>query len=87
MLEGNIDILICALISIINSRKNDSLGDKFSDKFSNVLAYIFLVFLFYAPIHAILRVLYLNRLLKKNEPTSEDLKEIESVKELFDGFK
>ena len=57
VLEGNIDIFICSLLAIINSRNNKSLGDKFQDKFSTVYAYLFLGLLLYAPVHALFRAL------------------------------
>ena len=57
ILEGNIDILFCALISILHVKDTHSLGPKFQDQFSNVFAVLMLSVLAYAPVHALYKAL------------------------------
>lgn len=57
VLEGNIDILLCSLISLLYVKRNNwQIGDKFQDKVSNVFALLMLLSLLYAPFHALIRV-------------------------------
>ena len=57
ILEGNIDIFINALISILNVENSRSLGGKFWDVFSNLLGCVMLLVLAYAPLHSLYRAL------------------------------
>jgi hypothetical protein len=63
VLEGTMDILFWALISILYVKDTRSLGLKASDRFSNVFAFSMLLVIMYAPVHAIYRVVQLHRLL------------------------
>jgi hypothetical protein len=67
VLEGTMDVLFWALISILHVRDTRTLGPKFSDKLSNLFAFAFLMLIIYAPMHAILRATQLNRLTKKRK--------------------
>ena len=67
VLEGTMDVLFWALISILHVRDTRSLGPKFSDKFSNLLAIAFLLLIIYAPIHTIFRATQLNLLIEKRK--------------------
>ena len=67
LLEGTMDFLFWALISILHVKDTRSLGPKFSDKLSNLLAIAFLLLIFYAPMHFIYRATQLNRLTKKKK--------------------
>ena len=64
-MEGNIDILLNALISIVYIKKTRSLGAKFSDIISNIFGFIMLLVLCYAPFHALFRAWQLHRHQKK----------------------
>lgn len=65
VLEGTMDILFWALISILNAKNTHSLGVKFQDKCANIVSIAFLLLISYAPIHAIYRVIQFNRIRNK----------------------
>ena len=67
VLEGTMDVLFWALISILHVRDTRSLGPKFSDKLSNLVAIAFLLLIIYAPTHAIYRATQFNRRTKKKK--------------------
>lgn len=62
IMEGNIEILFCAIIAILQVKESRSIGPKFADMLSNLLAFLMLIVLSYAPIHALLRAIQFNRL-------------------------
>ena len=70
-LEGNIDILFWALITLINVKKSGSLGKKFSDGLSNILSCLMLVFSIYAPFHAAYRAWQISEMRASEKPPSE----------------
>jgi len=71
LLEGNIDILFWALITIINVKRSGSLGKKFSDGLSNLLAFVMLVVLIYAPFHAAYRAWQISKMRTNEKHPSE----------------
>jgi len=56
VLEGNLDILIWAIISTAYVRQTSSIGQTFSDGLSNVFGWCMLIVLVYAPFHTLYRV-------------------------------
>jgi hypothetical protein len=67
VLEGTMDVLFWALISIFNAKNMRSLGVKFQDKCANIVAIAFLLLISYAPIHAIYRAIQFNRIRNKKK--------------------
>ena len=72
ILEGNIDILLNALICILYMKNKWSFGDKFQDKGSNLFGFIMLIILCYAPIHALARSLQFRNLQKKKHTSKAE---------------
>lgn len=66
VLEGNIDILLCALISVVYMNNTDSFGEKFQDKLSNGFGILMMLALAYAPVHALMRAIQFKRIQKED---------------------
>ena len=64
VLEGNIDISICSLISLLYMKQTGQFGVNFQDYFANSMAVLMLGALLYTPVHALIRALQYSKQLK-----------------------